>query len=168
MPKFSCLIIMPISHDANIDWTDFILFWYAREPDTFLFHHCLAPSYVLIKCTLFLFLIPHCLKEGRSKILMTTFFDFRILPRKWGKLNYRCLAWLPGICLVVYSHFLSSILWLKGVLSPLFHSDGGTKLYLSDCSPNGSNAKSPVYCSIFGRNKRRLITGLYCTAELLS
>ena len=32
----------------------------------------------------------------------------------------------------------------------------------SDCSPNSSNAKSPVYCSIFGRDKLRLITGLYC------
>ena len=121
-----------------------------------------SPLFSPIICAYPMHLVFFCSPLGRSKILMTTFFDFRILPRKWGKLNYRCLAWLPGICLVVYSHFLSSILWLKGVLSPLFHSDGGTKLYLSDCSPNGSISKSPVYRSIFGRNKRRLISGLPC------
>ena len=32
----------------------------------------------------------------------------------------------------------------------------------SECSLNGSNAKSPVYCSISGRDKHRLITGLHC------
>ena len=35
----------------------------------------------------------------------------------------------------------------------------------SDCSPNGSNVKSPLYCSIFGRNKRGLISGLPCTDD---
>ena len=37
---------------------------------------------------------------------------------------------------------------------------------LSDCSPNGSIAKSPVYCSISGRDKRRLISGLYCISRM--
>ena len=32
----------------------------------------------------------------------------------------------------------------------------------SEYSPNGSNVKIPLYCSIFGRDKRRLISGLPC------
>ena len=34
----------------------------------------------------------------------------------------------------------------------------------SACSHNGSNVKSPLYCSIFGRDKRELISGRPCTA----
>ena len=37
----------------------------------------------------------------------------------------------------------------------------------SDCSPNGSDVKSPLNCSIFGRNKSRLINGLPCMWLLL-
>ena len=55
-----------------------------------------------------------------------------------------------------------------GLPSPLLHSEGGTKPYLGDCSYNGSNAKGPDYCSIFGQSKRRLITGLYCTSLVTS
>ena len=35
----------------------------------------------------------------------------------------------------------------------------------SACSHNGSNVKSPLYCSIFGRDKRGLISGRPCSRE---
>ena len=87
------------------------------------------------------------------------------------------LLWIAGkLKHFLFNHYLAHHMCLSTV--PCFHlysrssKRGPVKLSLllshhpclSDCSPNGSNSKNPVYCSIFRWNKRGLITGLHCSS----
>ena len=74
------------------------------------------------------------------------------------------------LCLIrcpFHMHWYVHLVLIPSFLSASKQKQQKHKIHLpcsnwSEYSPNGSNVKIPLYCSIFGRDKRRLITGRPC------
>ena len=79
------------------------------------------------------------------------------------------------LCLIrcpFHMHWYVHLVLIPSFLSASKQKQQKHKIHLpcsnwSEYSPNGSNVKIPLYCSIFGQDKRRLITGRPCTSVII-
>ena len=80
--------------------------------------------------------------------------QFNTFTVLWLIMSAFPIHWFVHLPSIFISH------WFKAVESKnIIHTN------FSPCSHNGSNVKSPLYCSIFGRDKRGLISGRPCSRE---